>query len=676
MATAKNTPINRKKKLSDKSAVYLLFCLTVIQLMAVIEMNLTKSYDFLDYDSSLQIRHGWEIWKHGLFLKDWVYFSTLDTDCAGFLGAGLYILTGKFNISMTVSHLFSYLMMFFVIFDLMKNLETERALEKTFLSVIVIYTPYSFGQLEWANMIFASTGAYEYRVLLMLWLIDIFVICERKRTAGYKFFILNLIGILLNGWVSLSTGNYVLFMILGPIILKLFCDVIDQKKIRFRDTVYWVMLVHIVVSVGCWKLRNHFAGASHRNNLTIISNSDFFTNIQNCLTGIFALFGGIPVNSDIWLFSVKGVAVVIRFFFTLFCLLYVGYHLFSKDHKEDRNRFTGYVQCYLFVHLFLLLLTKTSYGMIFEYRYHILWCVLMFMYAVIHVFQISQYKNDWWRSCILAGLAVGIVIINVTGFRVFLSEVKENEFLNTTIQAVRETGSDSVYFFNLPNYAHMLRAVKSDIYCANVNLREDGIPQVTGVGDFYAYYPDRSQAGDRNLLICTSEEFEKMPDYMKKSYVQQKPAGWGYYIYLSATNIWDGCSGMPYPSVDTSMDFPFSGGYAYSGEIGDDGMTVLNKEAQGYVLTGPATQSVSGTYEICLSYQITSEEPGTAFLEVSADQGQTILAKETLNKDAGEVTLSEIEVADGQKIQVRLWKDKNMEIEVEKIIYSRKQLRE
>ncbi len=672
MVTAKNTWINRMKKLSGRSAVYLLFCMTVLQLLAVMIVNLTRSYAFLDYDSSLQIRHGWEIWKQGLFLKDWLYFSTLDTDCAGFLGAGLYILTGNLNVSMTVSHLFTYLMMFFVIFDLLKNLEIDRVLEKTFLSVIIIYTPYSLGQLEWANMIFVSTGAYGYRVLLMLWLIDIFVACERKRTDGYKFFILNLVGILLNGWVSLSTGNYVLFMIIGPIILKLFCSVVDQKQLRFRDPVYRVMLVHILVSFGCWKLRNYFAGASHRNDLSIISNSEFFTNIQNCLAGVFALFGGIPMNSDIWLLSINGISVVIRFSFTLFCLLYVGIHLFLRDHKEEQNRFTGYVQCYMFVHLFVLLLTKTSYGAVFEYRYHILWCVLMLMYVVIHIFQASQYKNDWWRGCILTGLAVGIAVINITGFRAAVSEKKENEFLNTTIQAVAETESESVYFFELPNYAHMLRAVKPDIYCANVNLREDGIPQVTGVGDFYAYYPDRAQAGDRNLLICTPEEFEKMPAFIKKSYVQQKSAGWGYDIYCSAANVWDGCSGMPYQSVDTSVDFPFSYGYVHTGAIGDDGMAIFDKETQGYVLTGPYTRSVSGIYEISLLYQMTSEELGTAFFEVSADQGKTILAKEMLNKDTGKVTLSEIEVTDGQEIQVQLWKDKEIKLEVEKIIYSRK----
>ncbi len=659
--------MNRLDKIKKR---HILLVFVMMQLGFILVINLTKSYQFLDYDSALTIRHGWEMWKHGLFLKDWGYFSTIEIDCAGFFASGLYILTGNLNLSTALAHLSSYAAMVYVLYDLLHHLGGKNVLEKVLLSVLLIYTPYSFGQLEWSNMMFVSIGAYEYRVLLMFVLIDIFVMCE-KRIYTVRFYGVFLAGVILNFWISMSTGNYVLFMILVPIALKFFVDAIRKEEFDVWNRRNIIFVFHACVSIAGWRIRNHFVGVSHRNNLSLIAASEFFTNAQNCVTGIFSLFGGLAGSDSIQLFSANGIVVLIRFSFIFVCLIYMIGKIIQYLKKRTDDSLLEYVICYAFVHLMLLVLTKTSYGTFFEYRYHILWCSLMLIYIATHMLWEKREQNRWLHNCISGGMLAGILVIHVWGGKVCSMDIKENEFLKDTIKLAGESGVQTIYFYNLPHYAHILRAVKPSLYCVNVSAEENEVPQVSAIGDFYMYYTDIAQAGTENIFICTTAEFESLPAYIQDSYMIFCQMEGDYCAYYSKMNYWDGSSGLPYASVACSTDLPFSKGYTYTGEISGDGAVVLQKQDEGYIFCGPNTQSVAGNYDISLQYEMETEGQGDCFFEVVTVQGETVLAKEVLCEKSGSVVLEDVQIAEGQDIQIRLWKDYDIVVRVKSINYER-----
>lgn len=70
-----------KKKIE---CVKILWGILFIQFMTIVWINFSKSENFLDYDSSLALRHGLEMWKNGIALEGWNYFSTLEIDNAAF----------------------------------------------------------------------------------------------------------------------------------------------------------------------------------------------------------------------------------------------------------------------------------------------------------------------------------------------------------------------------------------------------------------------------------------------------------------------------------------------------------------------------------------------------------------------------------------------------------------
>lgn len=649
--------------------LYFLLAFAVVQFLFILIVNLTKSYAFLDFDSSLGIRHGWEIWKHGLFLKDWSYFSTLEIDSASFFGTGLYILTRNLNFSLGIAHLFFYLLMVFVIYDLLRNMGQEDLLERTLFTVILIFTPYSVGQLDWANMIFISGGAYEFRVLLMFLFIDLFLSCENKLFKSPRFYILLCLGGLLNFWVSLSAGNYVLFMILAPIGLKMFWDIIEKQEFQVWAPANWVMLLNILISFCSWRFRNHMVGPSHRNNLSLLAFNEIFTNLQNCVIGYFYLFRGLAGGAGIGLFSARGIIIVVRFCVALFYLLCIGYLIFVKNRRKGSS-LSKFMICYIIVHFMLFLLANTQYGTFWEYRYHILWCSLMLVFVADHVIRDKNFENKWLYRCIVCGLLMGMFLINADGFKLCLQGYSDNTFVDKTIDIADDLDAGAVYMCNMANNSHILRAKEPDLYCVNIKVENEDEPHISLSGNIYNYYSDIPTAVEKNIMIATDEEFEKMPEHIKKAYSLLDEVEGEHNAYFSSVNYWDGRSGFPAESVDMSVDFPFSDGYQYQGIISDEGLLESGKE-EGVVLCSPNMSSSVGNYDIILNYDILQPGQGDCYVEVTADEGKTVLKKEYLQEDADQIVLSNLQIENNMAVQVRLWKSSNAVIEVGKIIYIR-----
>ena len=154
--------MNRKEKALQK----LLIVLVIIQFGVIIFINLTKTKQMLGYDSSLAIRHAVEMWKNGLYLKDFQYFSTMEIDNVAFFAAPIYILTGKLNVSIAIIHIVFYIIIAGILYDICRNTQGKKI--NYLLAILLFFTPFSFGELEWANLIYLMVGQYEFRIIVLL----------------------------------------------------------------------------------------------------------------------------------------------------------------------------------------------------------------------------------------------------------------------------------------------------------------------------------------------------------------------------------------------------------------------------------------------------------------------------------------------------------------------------
>lgn len=512
----------------SKITLKLLQFLVLVQFAALMVINFTKSYELLDFDAALAIRHAIEMWKNGIFLQDYNYFSTIEIDNAAFLGAPIYMITRNLNLALGVGHLLTYGCTICILYDIFQNLNASK--ENFFLAVLFLYTPYVTGQSSWNNMFFLSVGQYEFRIITFLLLIDLMLICDLKKYKRFHFLIIASAYLGISFWTAISSGNYVLFMIVSPFVLKVLVDMLLLEKIELNTRKTKTLIIAVIAAFIGWQIHNHFAGISHRNELPLISAQDFFLNLGNCIAGIYLLFGGLTRDPSYSIFSIHGIWTLLRFAFIsgLFFLVFKELFFIKRNKK-----LSSYFSVFAFVNLSVLLLTNSNYGsLVFEERYHILWCVMLLLLASVLITQPYFYETAWIKNCATYGALLTIIMLNLLGFAELLRLKNTKDYEISILNKANQVNVHSIYLYNDYPTAAILRLLDLECYCISIN--ED---LSLNTGNFYAHYGESEMAGDKNILICNNEDFYSLPGHMVSCYqlidtVEEQN------IYYSDSNPW------------------------------------------------------------------------------------------------------------------------------------------
>jgi len=644
----------------QSSMAWFLQILFVVQILMILYVNYTKAYGLFDYDSALSVRHGMEMWKHGLFLKDFEYYSSIEIDTVTFFGSLLYLLTGNLKIALAISHLVGCVVIAALILDICQNLHVTR--EQSLMALVMVFAPYSAGQLDWANMIFICGGQYGFRIMTLLFLLDMLLSSRNQKVGKTKFAVLLAACLLLIFWTSVSTGNFVLFMIIFPLFCWEGLEVYRNRRFVWKSKENLVIFLSIAVSLAGWMLRNHYIGATHRESLLLVSEGNMFTNLHASIMGVFKLFGG-SAGSDVPVFSADGIFTLLHFFVPCCCI----WIIWSEWHrKEKRTPFLRAVLTYSVIYFgVLLLLDTTVHGPnVFEYRYHILWCILLVISAGISIAGKWQRGGSWVVNAPVYGFLLLIVACNLWQDYWFIKKPEQIAQFNDVIERGKALNADAIYFYDKDEHAAIIRLFVPEWYCISVKYGEEGMEANTG--DFYQHYGDQTAASPPHMLLCGDAEFEALPNYIKSCY--QKLEGG---VYWAEVNPWDGSSGLPGENVDVAVDFPYSAGYFGSGELADNGVLVGNPtENDDYLLRGTNTEPVPGTYDITLSYGIFQDGSQPSRFEVIVDDRE-ILAEADLLFGEDTVTLEGVEVSEGEWIEFRVWKPKDAIITVKQFTFER-----
>lgn len=651
------------KKIS-KYYNYLLSILIVLQVFYIVILNYTKSYGFLDFDSSLSIRHAIEIWKNGLFIDNWNYFSTTEIDCVSFFAAPLYMLTNNLNLAIGSMHFIFILIFILVIRNLFKDLELSNIYSKIFMAFL--FTIYSIGQLDYGNMLFISSGQYEFRILAMLLLINCII---RKENNTKKEYFLRSFSILLNGWISLSSGNYLLLMVLFPILIAyFFCSIIDKKSLSKSKVIF--LLLNVVVCIFCWKIKNYSGAESFRNNIFLIPAGRFFDNIFNCITGIFMLFGGLTLYDNISILSINGITQMLKFMVPIICIfisikgVLISRKLFLSDKKV-----LFYAISIILVNFSILCLTNTTYGSaVFEYRYHLISGIMLFLCTAVSLeIWTKKIDNKAISLTIFTGIILLLFAVNTT---VFISYKNYGSydlpFEKEIVKYAREYDVDRIYVMENQTSAYRANALDYNrIY--SFTTYDDKTQKFTiDTSNFYQKYQDSLQSTDTALLVCNLNLYESLPAYIKKSF-EIIGTYMNNNIYISNNPKIDGFSGLNVAN-EISYDYPFSPNYiCENGEINEEGILVTNAQ-EGFVLWGSYFNINSDiNCDIILEYEVVQLGNDGAYFDIYIDKKQQMRAI-GLDPQVNQVKLEDISLKKGNISELRIWQSEGSILKIKKFI--------
>ncbi len=507
---------------------YLLFFLVVIQALAIFLFNLIQTENYLFPDNSLAIRHGMEIWRNGLFLENYNYFSTMEIDNAAFFAVPLYFLTGHLGLSLGIIHVILYIICAVLVCSIFRNLGHD--ITYGLLAVFLLFTPYVIGGLDWANMMFITVGQYEFRVMVLFSVVNLLLMAFRGEVRNKKFLLFFVFNLFLCIWTTLSCGNYVLLMILFPFCLfYIFLNCISDKWIINKGAIA-ILLCSISVCIITLLIRNQAIGETSRGSLPLLTADTFSANLLNCITGFFMLFGGLSQTPDLAIFSGKGILQLMKFAFIALCLI-LSYLRLKKSKPTD---YLHYMFAFVaLVNLAVMLLSVTRYGaIIFEYRYHIVWGAMLLLVAVASLDAIAYPKL---RGVILIGIVGMAILFNIGGFDKITEEVRETDYERQIIEVADREELNTIYVYNMPEEAATIRVLDRSRSCMSVTHVVDHVYNSTE--NYFEDYSKYYVYDEQHLFVCSRESFDMLPEEIKNCYTEIGILG-EKCLFVSFENPW------------------------------------------------------------------------------------------------------------------------------------------
>lgn len=506
---------------------YLFVILMCFQAISIMVINL-RVEDFIDYDASLAVRHCIEMWKHKtLFLNDFNYFSTLETDSVAFFAIPLYFLTGNLGISMGICHVVMYVFFGVVLVDYFAMIGKSRSCGN--LAQILIFTPYTFSMLDWTNMISFAAGQYEFRILSMLLILDAYENIGNEKRKWKRNLIL-ILSLLVNFWTALSCGNYVLLMVCFPFVVFLLVRGIKEDGFHVQLGQLFVVATNIAVNLAGWYMHNAHVGQSFNNNKMLVSAFYFTNNILNAITGAFLLTGGVKYSDSISIISKTGIVVVCKFIFTIALLVFLIHRLTKRKGNKELSGIT--LSVFLVNTAALCLMQTKDGGAIFECRYHILWLVML-MVALAEI--CTMYMEMPYGKCIMIVLCLFLILFNVDGTNDILKADESTKTAKEIIKTSEELDNSNIYLLEKITESHQIRALDTDIYCMAIYKSDEGF--IADTGDFYASYSN-PQMIKENLLIAEESAYNELPEEYREVYTYVKTLEDGLSVYKAEYSPW------------------------------------------------------------------------------------------------------------------------------------------
>ena len=191
--------------------------LLAAQLAFLCWCNLTQWTNHLDGDSSTQILKVMEMAKAGsLSLPNWNDTTSLLLDTPLMLAALLMPLFGNAFTAYGAGNILLLAAFVYALWQLLRRASCPLPLRLT--ALFLLLTPYSYTEvLGYANCMVVQSAHYLMRALYMAYLLYALVQLER-REKGFGHLVTWLFTLGLGAWIALSSGLFLLLLVLLPVI--------------------------------------------------------------------------------------------------------------------------------------------------------------------------------------------------------------------------------------------------------------------------------------------------------------------------------------------------------------------------------------------------------------------------------------------------------------------------
>ena len=288
--------------------------LLAAQLAFLCWCNLTQWTNHLDGDSSTQILKVMEMAKAGsLSLPNWNDTTTLLLDMPLLLAAALMPIFRDPFTAYGVSNIIWLALLIYGLWQLLRR--ADCPLHLRFLALFLILTPYSYTEvLGYANCLLVQSAYYLVRAVYMVYLLYGLVQLE-QREKGFGHLITWLFTLGLGAWIAMSSGIFMLLLVLLPVIagfvLRAFAA--NHPRLLLGPGAAFLALNLLGFGAGYFVQRYVIHFASRDAVIAWNSYTEFLPNLSKVVQGYFKLTNALPAEGGVTVLSGQGIAFGIAF---------------------------------------------------------------------------------------------------------------------------------------------------------------------------------------------------------------------------------------------------------------------------------------------------------------------------------------------------------------------------
>lgn len=520
----------------DKIAEWMFLALLIIQASFIIYFNLSDIRCSLDHDAANTFYHYMEVIKNGTIrLEDWNHTTTLELDGSFLFVVPLYYITNDIFLSVGIGNIILMILYIFVIYRIMHYAGVNKMF--TYFALCLVLTPYSFGMLEYFNMMFFGGACYSVKTLVpLIFLLLVQLLTKKDFKEKVERIELGIVVILYAGLLfvtAFSTGIYTMLCGLLPMIACMVIDIWTSGSWKGKYNWKHISLIagtFILFVIG-YVLHNDFYPAVSRTTMRLTKIENYAINFRACIAGIFQVFGA-TTSADIEALSFWGIVYCLKMGLVVLFLIAFIYNLpriFCKTEKLDVRKYLAFIFLFNFL---VLVVSDCRYGTNthIEYRYYLIGIVPLIPLLGI---QIAEWKNKWndfqykiVYICIFFALS-GVLLGNN---RNIMKSWDRTTYAVELCEYFNELDIDSVFFVNDPDTSVICKGIdpnhKYGAYLSETQSLYLGFCS-------YNQSVDGSFYGEKNVIavLADSNLADLIPAEIAENYTKIGTVRW-YDIYL------------------------------------------------------------------------------------------------------------------------------------------------
>jgi hypothetical protein len=473
----------QKWKKKDRDAWSILFLLLLCaQLVLLIRFNLSDIRYSLDADFANTVYHFRQVIAQGtIALPDWYNTTSLELDGSFLFALPLYYLLHNIFLAVGIANLLFIALYIRIVTELLQCAGVQRRL--ILFTLCLLLTPYSFGMLEYFNMLFFAGACYSMKVLVPLLLI---LLLAEQPAAEFRVrrVLQVLLFLFLLFMTVFSTGFYVLLCGILPVFLGAALQIWKQggpKPGQCGRKNLSLLTAMILTAAAGYAMHQHYYGLASRTDMKLTKLDNLAVNFRGCIAGLFQVFGAVP-SDDIKAMSPQGILYCLRIGAVILLLLAFAAglkRLFRTDAAEEKDpeddgraevvrdykKATGFIiSCLtiLFLFNFLIVLvsdTRYSGNTNIEYRYLLIGMVPLIPLLGIILQEKSRAWNPFQSRCVFAVLFLAAAMLIAGSDRMVSKNWDRSGYAVELSDYFKTQDLESVFFIDDPDTMDFCRAI-------------------------------------------------------------------------------------------------------------------------------------------------------------------------------------------------------------------------